>query len=182
MELTKTNFDGLFIINNNLYQDNRGSFIELHNQKKFENIFGKINFVQDNESESKFGVLRGLHFQIPPFSQCKLVRCSRGEVLDVVLDLRKNSKTYLKSHFIKLSEKNKTQLLIPRGFAHGFIVLSPKAIFSYKVDQYYNQKYERGIFWNDPELNIDWPINKDKIIVSEKDKNLPLFSNTFNPF
>jgi len=182
MNLIKTKLDGLVVLKPTVFKDNRGYFMESYNQKNINKLLGNVNFVQDNESESSRGVLRGLHFQKPPYTQAKLVRCLKGSVLDVVLDLRKDSKTYGIFETISLTEENKKQLFIPKGFAHGFIVLSKSAILSYKVDNYYNPESESGIIWNDPDLNIDWKINKNEIIVSEKDKNLPTFNEIINPF
>lgn len=182
MNLIKTKLDGLVVLKPTVFKDNRGYFMESYNQKNINKLLGNVNFIQDNESESSRGVLRGLHFQKPPFTQAKLVRCLKGGVLDVALDLRKDSKTYGIFETISLTEENKKQLFIPKGFAHGFIVLSKSAILSYKVDNYYNPESESGIIWNDPDLNIDWKINKNEIIVSEKDKNLPTFNEIINPF
>jgi dTDP-4-dehydrorhamnose 3,5-epimerase len=182
MNLIKTTIDGLVVLKPTIFKDNRGYFMESYNQKNINKLLGNVNFVQDNESESSRGVLRGLHFQKPPYAQAKLVRCLKGSVLDVVLDLRKDSKTYGIFETILLTEENKKQLFIPKGFAHGFVVLSETAIFSYKVDNYYNPDSESGILWNDLDLNIDWKINKKEIIVSEKDKSLPTFNNIINPF
>ena len=182
MNLIKTTLDGLVLFKSTIIKDNRGYFMESYHQKNINKLIGNVSFVQDNESESTKGVLRGLHFQNPPYTQAKLVRCLKGSVLDVVLDLRKDSKTYGIFETISLTEENKNQLFIPKGFAHGFIVLSKSAILSYKVDNYYNPESESGIIWNDPDLNIDWKINKNEIIVSEKDKNLPTFNEIINPF
>lgn len=182
MNLIKTTLDGLVVLKPTIFKDNRGYFMESYNQKNINKLVGNVNFVQDNESESSRGVLRGLHFQNPPHTQTKLVRCLKGSVLDVVLDLRKDSKTYGIFETILLTEENKKQLFIPKGFAHGFVVLSETAIFSYKVDNYYNPDSESGVLWNDLDLNIDWKINKKEIIVSEKDKSLPAFNNIINPF
>ena len=182
MNLIKTKLDGLVVLRPTVFKDNRGYFMESYNQKNINKLLGNVNFIQDNESESSRGVLRGLHFQKPPYTQAKLVRCLKGSVLDVALDLRKDSKTYGIFETISLTEENKKQLFIPKGFAHGFIVLSKSAILSYKVDNYYNPESESGIIWNDPDLNIDWKINKNEIIVSEKDKNLPTFNEIINPF
>jgi dTDP-4-dehydrorhamnose 3,5-epimerase len=182
MNLIKTTLDGLVVLKPTIFKDNRGYFMESYNQKNINKLVGNVNFVQDNESESSRGVLRGLHFQKPPYAQAKLVRCLKGSVLDVVLDLRKDSKTYGIFETILLTEENKKQLFIPKGFAHGFVVLSETAIFSYKVDNYYNPDSESGVLWNDLDLNIDWKINKKEIIVSEKDKSLPTFNNIINPF
>ena len=182
MNLIKTKLNGLVVLKPTVFKDNRGYFMESYNQKNINKLLGNVNFVQDNESESTRGVLRGLHFQEPPYTQAKLVRCLKGSVLDIVLDLRKDSKTYGIFETISLTEENKKQLFIPKGFAHGFIVLSKSAIFSYKVDNYYNPDSECGILWSDLDLNIDWKINKNEIIVSEKDKNLPTFNEIINPF
>lgn len=182
MVLKKTDIDDLVLLSPLVVNDHRGYFTELYNKKNLNKIFGNINFVQDNQSESFKGVLRGLHFQKPPYTQTKLVQCVTGTILDVALDLRKHSKTY--GHFVTtiLSQENKQQLFIPKGFAHGFVVLSESAIISYKVDNYYNPEYESGIIWNDPDLNIDWKIEKSDIIISEKDSKLSIFSNFISPF
>lgn len=182
MNLIKTKIEGLVIFKPLIINDKRGSFIESFNKKNFNKLFDNINFVQDNESESCKGVLRGLHFQKPPYAQSKLVRCIKGQVLDIALDLRKHSKTYGYYESTVLSGENKEQLFIPKGFAHGFLVLSESAILSYKVDNYYNSRYESGIIWNDADLNIDWKISKAEIIVSEKDTKLPVFNNFLSPF
>ena len=182
MNLIKTTIDDLVLLKSTIFKDHRGYFIESYNQKNINNLIGNVNFVQDNESESSRGVLRGLHFQKPPYAQAKLVRCLKGRVLDVALDLRKDSKTYGCFKTTLLSEENKNQLFIPKGFAHGFVVLSETAIFSYKVDNYYNTDYESGILWNDQDLKIDWKIPKYEIIMSEKDKKLPTFKNFVSPF
>lgn len=182
MNLIKTKIDGLVILEPTILKDNRGYFMECYNRKNIHNLLGDVNFVQDNESQSSRGVLRGLHFQKPPYSQAKLVRCLKGRLLDVALDLRKDSKTYGIYETTLLSDKNKNQLFIPKGFAHGFVVLSETAIFSYKVDNYYNSDFESGILWSDTDLKIDWKINKKEIIVSEKDRTLPAFKNFISPF
>ncbi len=175
MKFTKTKIEGVIIIEPKVFGDERGYFFESFNQKEFEENIGKINFIQDNESKSKKGVLRGLHFQKPPFEQAKLVRCIKGKILDVAVDIRKNSKTFGEHISIELSEENKKQLFIPRGFAHGFAVLSEDAIFAYKVDNIYKPDYESGIIWNDKDLNINWQLNENEVILSEKDKKLPTF-------
>ena len=180
--ISKTKIHGLLLIKPKVFTDDRGYFFEPFNNSFFSEKIGKINFVQDNESESSKGVLRGFHFQKPPFAQSKLVRCIKGEVLDIALDLRKNSTTYGKYEKFVLSEKNKHQLFIPKGFAHAFLVLSNKAIFSYKVDNYYAPSHDSGIKWNDPELSIDWGIDEESLIISEKDKNLSLMSEFETPF
>jgi len=182
MNLIKTTIDDLVVLQPTIFKDHRGYFMESYHQKNINKLLGNVNFVQDNESESSIGVLRGLHFQKPPYAQAKLVRCLKGSVLDVALDLRKDSKTYGCFETTVLSQENKNQLFIPKGFAHGFVVLSETAIFSYKVDNYYIPDSESGILWNDPDLKIDWKIPKDEIIISEKDNNLPTFNNINNPF
>lgn len=182
MNLIKKNIDGLILLKPTFFKDERGYFTESYNQKNINKLLGNINFVQENESMSYRGVLRGLHFQKPPFTQSKLVRCLKGSILDVALDLRKNSKTYGHHETTLLTHENNNQLFIPRGFAHGFIVLSESAIMSYKVDEYYKPEYESGIIWHDNDLNIDWRINKAEIIVSEKDTKLQSFNNFVSPF
>ncbi len=175
MKFIKTKIEGVIIIEPKVFGDERGYFFESFNQKEFEDNIGKINFIQDNESKSQKGVLRGLHFQKTPFEQAKLVRCIKGKVLDAAVDIRKNSKTYGQYIAVELSEENKKQLFIPRGFAHGFVVLSEDAIFTYKVDNIYKPDYESGIIWNDKDLNIDWQLNENEVVLSEKDKKLPTF-------
>jgi len=175
MEVYKTDFEGLIIIQPKVFKDNRGCFFEPYNKSKFDENNLIYNFVQDNQSESEYGVIRGLHYQIAPHAQAKFVRVLHGKVLDVVVDLRQNSKTFGKSFSIELSDENKTQLLIPRGFAHGFSVLSEKVIFFYKCDNFYNKSSERGFMYNDPKLNIDWKIPEKDQIISEKDLKNPSF-------
>ena len=182
MIFTQTPFSGLFLIEPKVFGDARGYFLESFQLTEFEKAIGKIEFVQDNESKSGYGVLRGLHFQKPPYTQAKLVRCITGTILDVVVDLRMDSPTFKKSYTVELSEHNKLQLFIPRGFAHGFVVLSEEAIFSYKVDNLYAPTHEAGIRFDDPELLIDWKLSKEKLILSEKDRVLPLFSETNTHF
>ena len=182
MEIVSTYIEDLFVIQPDCFADERGYFLETFRNDVFEDDFPDIKFCQDNESKSSFGTLRGLHYQLPPYDQTKLVRAIKGCVLDVAVDLRKNSSTFGKYFSIELNEQNKNLLLIPKGFAHGFIVLSEEAIFSYKVDNYYNLDYESGILWNDTDLNIDWKINKKEIIVSEKDTKLSTFYNFVSPF
>tara|TARA_B100001287_G_scaffold191398_1_gene161695 strand:- start:7263 stop:7790 length:528 start_codon:yes stop_codon:yes gene_type:complete len=172
----------LLIFEPNLYNDRRGYFSEVYNKKLIKSQIGNIDFVQDNESKSYKGTVRGLHFQKPPHAQSKLIRCVQGKILDIAVDLRKNSKSFSKVSTNILSEKNKLQLFIPKGFAHGFIVLSDFALVSYKVDNYYNPDYEGGILWNDSNLKIDYKINIDDLIISEKDQNLPPLSKISNPF
>ena len=174
MEIVKTSIEGLVIIQPKVYEDNRGYFMESYKDSFIKENFPNIHFIQDNESKSSYGVLRGLHFQRPPFEQTKLVRVIQGEVLDVAVDLRKESPTYGKWESLILSGLNKKQLLIPKGFAHGFVVLSKSATFSYKVDNHYAPNHERGIAYDDKELSIDWKVPAEKINLSKKDKNNPL--------
>jgi len=181
MRFTKTKIKDLIILEPKIFGDDRGYFIESYNKKTFEDIVGEILFVQDNESKSSKGVLRGLHFQNPPYDQSKLVRCISGKILDVAVDIRKKSKTF-GSHFkIILSSTNKKQLFIPKGFAHGFLVLTESAIVNYKVDNMYSPNHDNGIRWNDPKLNIDWG-KKLNLNISKKDKELPFFDHCNNPF
>mgnify|MGYP006113997917 FL=1 len=182
MKFIETKISDLIIIEPTVFGDARGYFLESYNQKKFEEVVGKISFVQDNESKSSKGVLRGLHFQKPPFEQAKLVRCIEGEVLDVAVDIRKNSKTYGKHVAVLLSGKNKRQLFVPRGFAHGFLVLSDSATFAYKVDNSYAPDYDEGILWSDKELNIQWGLKESEVLVSAKDTELPFFLEFESPF
>ena len=182
MNFIETEIPDLIIIEPKVFKDDRGYFFESFNQQEFEKHIGKIDFVQDNESKSTFGVLRGLHFQRPPFTQAKLVRCILGSILDVVVDLRTDSPTYGRHLTIELSSEDKKQLFIPKGFAHGFVVLSPEAVFAYKVDNYYSPSHDAGIFWNDRQLGIDWRIDPGDIILSEKDKNLNPLAETEIPF
>ena len=170
MEVIKTEIDGVVIIEPRIFKDDRGYFYESFSQREFEEKVCRTIFVQDNQSKSSYGVLRGLHFQKPPYSQSKLVRCIKGKVLDVAVDIRKDSPTFGKHVAVELSEENHRQLFIPRGFAHGFAVLSDEAVFQYKCDNFYNKESEGAIAWNDPELAIDWRIPAESIILSEKDK------------
>ena len=182
MKFVNTPIEGLVIIEPTLFGDDRGYFIESYNKKKFEEAIGNISFVQDNESKSAKGVLRGLHFQKPPYSQAKLVRCIEGKVLDVAVDIRDGSKTFGQHVTVELSGENKKQVFIPRGFAHGFLVLSESAIFAYKVDNSYASAYDEGIRWDDSILNIRWGVSESEVLVSEKDAKLPFFSEFKTPF
>lgn len=174
MIIKETKLKGCFIIQPQVFKDKRGYFIESFNQKAFNNATGlNIKFVQDNESQSSKGVLRGLHYQRGEYAQAKLVRVIKGSVLDVVIDLRPNSKTFGEQVSIELSEANKMQFFVPRGFAHGFVVLEDETIFSYKCDNYYNKESESGIIYNDEDLDIDWKLPNDELIISDKDLILP---------
>ena len=208
MKVIKTKIDGLVIIEPKLFVDERGYFFESFNQRDFTSVVGNVTFVQDNESKSSYGVLRGLHFQKPPFAQNKLVRCVKGAVLDVAVDIRKESPTYgqyveclLCAHDeegtriakkyaghnfnCQLSTFNcqlGQQLYIPKGFAHGFVVLSQQAVFQYKCDEFYHPEAEGAIAWNDPTINIDWQISAEDIILSAKDKSHPMLHDITSPF
>jgi dTDP-4-dehydrorhamnose 3,5-epimerase len=174
MKLSRTELTEVVICEPTIYGDERGYFTETFRQDKLENFLGyKIDFVQDNESKSSFGVLRGLHYQLPPHSQAKLVRVIEGSVLDIAVDIRKNSPTFGKHVAIELTGANKKQLLVPRGFAHGFVVLSETATFAYKVDNFYNLESERGIAFDDEQLNIDWQLPLDQLKLSPKDMQNP---------
>lgn len=179
MNLVSTGFDGLFVLEPKVFGDHRGYFFESYNQKTFIDLGIKNNFIQDNESLSNYGTLRGLHFQKGEFAQAKLVRAVKGSVLDVVVDIRPGSKTFGKSFACELNEQNKKMMMIPRGFAHGFVVLSETALFQYKCDNLYSPQNEGGIRFDDPELAIDWKIATDKALLSDKDKKLPLFKELF---
>tara|TARA_R110000868_G_scaffold119018_9_gene315322 strand:+ start:511 stop:1056 length:546 start_codon:yes stop_codon:yes gene_type:complete len=178
MKAIETKLKGCFIIEPKVFEDKRGYFLESYNQKVFNKAIGQdINFIQDNESFSSKGVLRGLHYQTGAYAQAKLVRVIQGEVLDIAVDVRQTSPTFGQHISIILSEDNKKQLFVPRGFAHGFIVLSNKVLFSYKCDNFYNKESEAGIIYNDRSLNIDWELNEDEFIISEKDLILPELEN-----
>ncbi len=174
MEIESTYLEGCFIIKPKVFEDERGSFLESFNQETFEKMTGlQVNFVQDNQSISNKGVLRGLHFQKGKHAQTKLVRVIKGEALDVVVDLRPESKTYKKHFSILLNDNNNNQLFIPRGFAHGFIALRDETVFAYKCDNYYDKGSESGIIFNDPDLAIDWKLNISETQLSERDRTLP---------
>ena len=182
MKFKKTKISDLIIIEPTVFGDARGYFFESYNQKKFEEIVSKTSFIQDNESKSTKGVLRGLHFQKPPFAQAKLVRCIEGRVVDVAVDIRKGSPTFGMHVSVELSSENKRQLFVPRGFAHGFAVLSETAIFAYKVDNIYAPEYDSGIKYNDKDLNINWSLAENEIQLSLKDNNLSFFKDLDSPF
>ena len=170
MEVIKTDIEGLLVLEPRVFGDSRGYFFESFNVRTFEEAVGDVTFVQDNESKSSYGAVRGLHFQKPPHAQAKLVRVVKGKVLDVAVDLRKESPTFGKYVAIELSEENHRQMFIPRGFAHGFSVLSDEVVFQYKCDNYYAPESEGAIAWDDPDLAIDWQIPYDKVLLSEKDR------------
>ncbi len=173
MKVIETEIEGVFILEPQVFGDDRGYFFESFSLKHFEEKVSKTVFVQDNESKSKYGVLRGLHYQLPPYTQAKLVRVVKGRVLDVAVDIRKGSLTFGKYLAVELSEENKLQFFLPKGFAHGFAVLSEEAIFQYKCDEYYAPDYEGAICYDDPDLGIDWKLPSEDIILSEKDKKHP---------
>lgn len=175
MEYKETEIEGVYVIEPRVFNDARGYFMEAWKEAEFQEHVGPIHFIQDNESKSGYGVLRGLHFQKGDHSQAKLVRVIKGRVLDVAVDARRSSPTFGKHVMVELSEDNKRQFFIPRGFAHGFLVLSDEAIFTYKVDNPYAPQQEAGIRWNDPELAIEWPIDPAEVQTSEKDLMQPLF-------
>ena len=182
MKFIKTAIPDVYIIEPSVFGDHRGYFLESFNLEKFEENIGLIKFVQDNESKSSKGVLRGLHFQKPPFNQAKLVRCIEGRVMDIAVDIRKGSPTYGKHVVAELSGENKRQLFVPRGFAHGFSVLSETAVFAYKVDNRYAPAFDSGIRYDDKELNIDWGLAEEEVQLSRKDKNLQSFKDLETPF
>lgn len=178
MNFIKTDIPDLLLIQPSIIGDERGYFTETFRQDKLENYIGfKLNFCQDNESKSSYGVLRGLHFQLPPFSQTKLVRVTEGRVLDVAVDIRKGSPSFGQHVAVELSAENRLQMFLPRGFAHGFLVLSDTAVFNYKVDNYYNQPADRGMAFDDPALGINWILGKEDLKLSLKDQNLPLLKD-----
>ena len=182
MNFIKTNISDVVIIEPTVFGDHRGYFLESFNQQQFNENIKTTTFVQDNESKSTRGVLRGLHFQKPPFAQAKLVRCIQGRVIDVAVDIRIGSPTYGKHVAVELSEENKKQLFVPRGFAHGFVVVSETAVFAYKVDNDYAPEYDCGIKWDDQELNIDWKIESSEVQLSDKDTKLAYLKDFKSPF
>ena len=182
MEIIKTDIEGVIIIKPQIFKDSRGYFFESFSQREFNEKVTPIQFVQDNESCSSYGVMRGLHFQKPPYSQSKLVRCVKGSVLDVAIDIRKGSPTYGKHVAIELSAENHLQFFIPKGFAHGYAVLSKEAIFQYKCDEFYTPQSEGGIQLMDESLGINWPISADDAILSDKDKKYPKLSEITSDF
>ena len=170
MRVIRTDIEGVVIIEPEVFGDSRGYFMESYSERDFARLVAPVRFVQDNESRSRYGVVRGLHYQREPYSQSKLVRCLEGRVLDVAVDIRPESPTYGKYVAVELSADNHRQLFIPKGFAHGFAVLSKEALFAYKCDEFYHPEAECGIAWDDPTLSIDWGLPKEDIILSEKDK------------
>ena len=177
MDYIKTEIEGVYVIEPKVFCDARGYFMEAWKQAEFNEHVGRVDFIQDNESKSSFGVLRGLHYQKGTLSQAKLVRVIKGKVLDVAVDIRQSSPTFGKHVMVELSEENKRQFFIPRGFAHGFLVLSEEAIFTYKVDNPYAPQAEAGIRWNDPALGIEWPIDSTQVQTSEKDLKQPFLKD-----
>ncbi len=183
MNFIRTQIPDVIIIEPTVHGDSRGYFVETFRVDKLEKFLGyKLNFCQDNESKSSYGVLRGLHYQLPPYAQTKLVRVIKGKVLDVAVDIRRNSPTFGQYVAVELSSDNKRQLLIPRGFAHGFVVLEDDTIFAYKVDNYYSPECDRGIAFDDKELNIDWKVPYDRLNLSQKDTKQPLLKDTNDLF
>ena len=182
MNVIETKIPGVVIIEPRLFPDARGYFFESFSKREFEEKVGKIDFVQDNESKSSYGVLRGLHFQKPPYAQSKLVRVVKGAVLDVAVDIRKGSPTFGQHVAVELTEDNHRQFFIPRGFAHGFAVLTDEVIFQYKCDNFYAPASEGAIAWDDPDLGIDWRVPAEKVILSEKDKKHPRLKEIDSPF
>ena len=177
MDYKETEIKGVYVIEPRVFSDARGYFMEAWKQEEFNAHIGEVKFIQDNESKSSYGVLRGLHYQKGDAAQAKLVRVIKGKVVDVAVDIRRNSLTFGKHVMVELSEDNKRQFFIPRGFAHGFLVLSDEAIFTYKVDNPYAPQADAGVRWNDPELGIEWPIDPKDVITSEKDLKQPLLKD-----
>ena len=182
MEIIKTPIEGLLVIKPQVFVDARGYFVETYNEKRYREAGIDAQFVQDNQSCSSYGVVRGLHFQRPPYTQAKLVCCTVGRVLDIAVDLRKNSPTFGQWHSVELSAENHLQFFIPKGFAHGFSVLSETAVFTYKCDELYHPEADGGILLSDPDLAIDWQVPEELRILSEKDKKHPLLKDFDNPF
>jgi dTDP-4-dehydrorhamnose 3,5-epimerase len=177
MVFQETSIKGVFVIEPKVFNDARGYFFESWKKSEFEQNIGKVEFVQENESKSSYGVLRGLHYQKGEYSQAKLVRVIKGRVLDVAVDIRRSSPTFGQHVMVELSDENKRQFFIPRGFAHGFLVLSDEAIFTYKVDNVYAPQSEAGIRWDDPQLAIEWPISRSEVLTSPKDENASLLKD-----
>lgn len=182
MKLSETGIEGLVVLEPKLFGDERGYFMESYNKNILTELGLNYDFIQDNQSKSRFGVLRGLHYQNPPYAQTKLIRVLHGKILDVAVDIRPSSTTYLKHFSIELTEENKKQLLVPKGFAHGFVVLSETAEILYKCDEFYHPEYEGGLHYNSPELNIDWKVPSSQIVLSDKDAKNPDVGNMINKF
>ena len=182
MKFIETELTGMFLIEPQIFGDERGYFFESYNEKEFQKHIGDVRFIQDNESKSKYGVIRGLHFQKPPYDQAKLLRVVKGAVLDVCVDLRIGSPTYGKHYSVELTAENHLQLFVPRGFAHGFSVLTEEVVFQYKCDNFYAPQAEGSIMWNDKDLNIDWQIPTDCAIISKKDQENSSFRALESPF
>lgn len=183
MEVKKTDIEGVLIVEPKVWGDDRGYFFESFNAREFAEKTGlNITFVQDNESKSRYGVLRGLHFQLPPYTQSKLVSCVKGRVLDIAVDIRKGSPTYGKWVSCELTEDNHRQFFVPKGMAHGFCVLSEEAVFQYKCDDFYHPEAEGGIAWNDSDIAVQWPLPSEDISLSERDKHHPSFKEFISPF
>lgn len=183
MKFTSQSIEDVILIEPNIHSDDRGYFVETFRQDLFEEAIGyKVNFIQDNESKSTKGVLRGLHYQLPPYTQAKLVRVIEGRVLDVAVNIRKSSPTFGQHVSVELTAQNKHQLFVPHGFAHGFVVLSDSATFAYKVDNYYSREYDRGIAFNDARLKIDWQFSEEEFQLSDKDKTHPSLANAKDLF
>ena len=182
MEFIPTHISGLLVLQPKLFEDTRGYFFESYNEREFKGQGIDLRFLQDNQSSSHYGVIRGLHYQMAPFAQTKLVRVLQGKILDVALDIRKGSPTYGQTYCVELSADNKKQLFIPKGFAHGFAVLSERAEVLYKCDTFYNKESDAGILYDDPALGIDWQVPSGKMIISDKDKQLPVLADCRNNF
>jgi dTDP-4-dehydrorhamnose 3,5-epimerase len=183
LKFTSQSIEDVILIEPNIHSDDRGYFVETFRQDLFEEAIGyKVNFIQDNESKSTKGVLRGLHYQLPPYTQAKLVRVIEGRVLDVAVNIRKSSPTFGQHVSVELTAQNKHQLFVPHGFAHGFVVLSDSATFAYKVDNYYSREYDRGIAFNDARLKIDWQFSEEEFQLSDKDKTNPSLANAKDLF
>ncbi len=182
MNVIRTEIEGLAVIEPKVFRDSRGYFFESFSEREFAEKVAPVKFVQDNESKSSYGVVRGLHFQKPPYAQAKLVRVVRGRVLDVAVDLRYGSPTFGKYFAVELSEENHRQFFIPRGFAHGFSVLSEDAVFQYKCDNYYAPQSEGSVLWNDPSIGVDWGLPPEEVVLSEKDMKSPLLKDLENIF
>ena len=182
MNIVETEIKGVFIIEPKVFGDNRGYFFESFSQREFDSVIGPVTFVQDNQSKSSYGVVRGLHFQKPPHAQAKLVRVVKGKVLDVAVDLRKDSPTFGKYMAVELSDENHLQMFIPKGFAHGFAVLSDEVVFQYKCDNYYSPQSEGAVRWDDPDLSIDWRIPAEDVVLSEKDSSHPALKDLEDVF